>query len=268
MRTSLAVDERGGPLGNDCRVGAVRILALAEHVEIAQADGIEAVGAREDRGIQLVGVLGDGIRRQRLSDAVFHFRQAGMVTVGRARRRVGEARHFGIAGGYQHVEKAADVDFVRRDRIIHRARHRAERGLVKHMIDAFHRVRTVLQAPDIAFDEAEAAPLLGRDERAHFVEVVLIAGREVVQSDDGLVELEQRFQQIGADEAGHAGDEPLLRAFCESLPYGVVAIGHRGSPIKTKRHRAGDGVAGGANGQATIYRRRSLDSAGKTYFRS
>lgn len=40
-----------------------------------------------------------------------------------------------------------------------------------------------------------------------------MAGREVIQADDPLIETEQRFEQVGADEAGHAGDEPGFRAF-------------------------------------------------------
>ena len=40
------------------------------------------------------------------------------------------------------------------------------------------------------------------------VEVALVAGGEVVQSDDTLIELQQGFGQVAADEAGDPGDEP------------------------------------------------------------
>ena len=40
-----------------------------------------------------------------------------------------------------------------------------------------------------------------------------MAGREVVQADDPLIETEQRLEQVGANEAGHASDEPGFRAF-------------------------------------------------------
>lgn len=35
-----------------------------------------------------------------------------------------------------------------------------------------------------------------------------VTGREVVETDDALVEQQQRFHQIAADEAGSSGDEP------------------------------------------------------------
>jgi hypothetical protein len=64
------------------------------------------------------------------------------------------------------------------------------------------------ELPDVAFDEVEAGPLFGGDQGLDFVQVALVAGGEVVQADDALVEFEQGLQQVGADEAGHAGDEP------------------------------------------------------------
>ena len=38
--------------------------------------------------------------------------------------------------------------------------------------------------------------------------LLLVAGGEVVQPDDVLVELQQGFDQVAADEAGDAGDQP------------------------------------------------------------
>ena len=60
---------------------------------------------------------------------------------------------------------------------------------------------------DVALDELEARPLRGRDERFDVVEVRTFAGGEVVEADDALVELEQHFQKIRADETGAARDE-------------------------------------------------------------
>ena len=58
--------------------------------------------------------------------------------------------------------------------------------------------------------KAEARPLRGRDQALHFVQVALVAGGEVVQPHDFLVQLEQGFEQVAADEAGNAGDQPLF----------------------------------------------------------
>ena len=65
----LALEQRGSPLGDHGGVGAVGVLAGAEDVEVAQADGCEAVAAGEDVGVEFVDVLGDGVGAERLADA-------------------------------------------------------------------------------------------------------------------------------------------------------------------------------------------------------
>lgn len=47
----LVVEHGGDPLGNYRRVGPFRVLAAAEDVEVAQADGFEIVAAGEDLGV-------------------------------------------------------------------------------------------------------------------------------------------------------------------------------------------------------------------------
>ena len=49
------------------------------------------------------------------------------------------------------------------------------------------------------------------DRGAHLVEIAPVAGGEIVEADDRLVELEQRLDQVRADEAGAAGHEPAQR---------------------------------------------------------
>ncbi len=48
------------------------------------------------------------------------------------------------------------------------------------------------------------------DQFPDFVEVLSLAGREIVQTDHLLVKFDERFQQIGADETGDTGDEPCF----------------------------------------------------------
>src|SRR5690606_7044439 len=85
----------------------------------------------------------------------------------------------------------------------------------------------ILLVADVAFMKGEARPLLGADEFAHLVQVLLVAGGEVVQADHALVELEQGFEQVGADEAGDAGDQPGFRAGPEIFLKLFVAGSHR-----------------------------------------
>jgi hypothetical protein len=55
------------------------------------------------------------------------------------------------------------------------------------------------------------------DEPAYFVEIALMTGCKIVQADDMLIKLQQRFQQIGSDKTGRAGDKPPPRALEELL---------------------------------------------------
>lgn len=202
----LALNHGGGPFGNHRGVGAVRVLPGAEDVEVTQADGFEAVAAGEDVGVQLVHVLGHRIGRERVADLVFHLGQIRVVAVGGAGGGVGEALDLGVLGGDQHVQEAVDVGTVGGDGVLDGARYGAQGGLVEHVVHPFNRSYASLWIGDVAFQESEALPLFRCDQALHFVQVVAVAGGEVVQADDGLVQLEQGFKEIGADEAGYAGD--------------------------------------------------------------
>ena len=51
----------------------------------------------------------------------------------------------------------------------------------------------------------------GAKRRSDLVEIALVSGGEVVEPDDVLVQVEQRLEQVGADEAGDSRDEPPAR---------------------------------------------------------
>lgn len=222
----FALDHGSGPFGDDGGVGSVGVLTFTEHIEVAQTDGVEAVGSCEDVGVEFVDVLGDRVRGKRLADGVFYLGQARVVTVGRAGGGVGEADYPFIFGGHQHVQKTINVGLVGGDRVFDGSGDGAESGLVKDIIHAACRFSAVFQVSDVAFDEGEAGPLLGGDRLLDFIQVVLVAGGEVVQTDDGLVKAQQGFEQIGADEARHAGDEPSFGPGFEVLLYLFVAGCH------------------------------------------
>ena len=115
----------GDPFGNDSGVSAFRVLARAEDVEVAQADGVETVAAGKHIGIQLVDVFGHGVGAERLAYGVFDLWQASVVAVGTAAGCVSEALHLGVAGGHQHVHKAGDVGAVGDDGVFKAAGYAA-----------------------------------------------------------------------------------------------------------------------------------------------
>lgn len=86
---------------------------------------------------------------------------------------------------------------------------------MQDVIDPLASAPTVIEVADIALDKGEAGPLVGRDEAHDFIQVALVAGGEVIEANDPLVELEKRLEQVGPDEAGYAGDEPGFRVLGE-----------------------------------------------------
>lgn len=69
-----------------------------------------------------------------------------------------------------------------------------------------HGAAAVIEIADVTFNEAEVSPLGCANEGLDLIKVALVAGAEVVEADDALVEFEQGFEQVAADEAGDAGD--------------------------------------------------------------
>ena len=203
-----------------------------------------------------------------------------MIAIGRAAGCIGKASHLCVACRDQHVEEAVDVGAVSGDRVVDRARDGAEGGLMQDVVHTFASLAAVVEVADVALDELEACPLFRADQLLDFVEVVLVAGGEVVEADHPLVELEQSFQQVGADEASYTGNQPGLGGLREVLQELFVA-GHRLGcclvlEVGLKRFTLapGPGVRGagralpGDRQQAISYRRRSDSSALSRYLRS
>src|SRR5207302_7764300 len=78
---------------------------------------------------------------------------------------------------------------------------------------------------DVVLDEGEVAVRQMRD-------VGGVARQEVVDADDGVVAVEQRFGQMGADEAGGPGDDDALL----DRDYAVVGIEDRKSTRLNSSH--------------------------------
>ena len=59
-------------------------------------------------------------------------------------------------------------------------------------------------------------------------EVIAPAGGKVVEADDLLAQLEQGFEQVAADEAGNAGDQPFFGCFWQLTAQVFVGCAHGG----------------------------------------
>jgi hypothetical protein len=171
--------------------------------------------------------------------------QRRVVAVGATARGICEAFDLRVARGDEHVQKAAYIRGIVGDRIKQATRDVAEPGPMQDVIDACAGAPTVFEGPHVAFYKAEVGPLSRADLGLHFVQVALISGGEVVKTHHALVELQQRFQQIRAGEAGDTSDQLGFRLL-DQLPTKLFVIGHR----------------------CLTYRRMSASSGSRMYFRS
>ena len=97
---------------------------------------------------------------------------------------------------------------------------------MQHQLGFFARSRADLRIGDVAFDEAMSRPVLLADRTTHVVEIALVASREVVETRHRLASAQQRLEQVRADEAGRARDEPAARAFGERAQQLVDRAAH------------------------------------------
>ena len=79
---------------------------------------------------------------------------------------------------------------------------------MEDVVDALAGFLAVGQFANVALNEVKVGPLRRGDESLYFVQVALVSGGKAVEADHALVELEQGFEQVAADETSHAGDKP------------------------------------------------------------
>ena len=84
---------------------------------------------------------------------------------------------------------------------------------MQDVVDTFTGRVAVVQAADVTLDELETLPLLGGHGLLHLVQVVPVAGGEVVQADHRLAQPQQLIQKVAADETGDTGYQPFFRIF-------------------------------------------------------
>ena len=192
----FAPDQGLEPLGNDGGIRAVRVLALAKDVEIAQADGWKAVAALKDVCIKLVNIFGYRIGREGMADAILDLGQFLAVAVGGGGGRIDKALRARVARGKNHVEKTVDIAAVGENRVVYRPWHGAKSGLVQHMVNAGAGVFAGFKITDIAFDKDEAGKVVLAHKLANHFEIAAVAGKEIVQANDFLAAFQQPLQQV------------------------------------------------------------------------
>ncbi|MNL22430.1 hypothetical protein D3C87_1437790 [compost metagenome] len=197
----LVVDHGRSPLGNNCCIGAIWILTLAEHVEVTKTNGFETVGAGKDLSVQLIYIFRDGIRRKRLSDNPLDFRQSRVIAIGRAGGCVSKTLDLRVFRRDQHIQKAINIGAVRGNGIIDGTRDGPKRRLMQNVVHRnisgrikSHRPSAVFNISDIPGHQHKSRPLLRAHYRLHLVEITLMPGRKVIEPNNPLIQLQQRLQ--------------------------------------------------------------------------
>ena len=78
---------------------------------------------------------------------------------------------------------------------------------------------------DVALDHGEVVALVSGHSGEDAVDVLAVPGGKVVEHNDLLVQAQQGFGQVGADEASTARDEPLTWRG-EEVGFELVVGGH------------------------------------------
>lgn len=76
---------------------------------------------------------------------------------------------------------------------------------------------------NVAFDEAEVAPLTGRDGAFDFLEIPAVPGGKIIETHHVLIKLQKSLSEIAANEAGGPGNQPHPRGVDKVRAYLLIA---------------------------------------------
>lgn len=113
---------------------AMRILAWAVNVGVAQRDCGNAMLARKELQVLLTGPLADAIRRDGIRRGVFLLGGENIALQDAAGRRKHDARHTDADGVRAHLQQPKDIDLRIKDRLANRAADRHLSRLVANCI--------------------------------------------------------------------------------------------------------------------------------------
>jgi len=205
---AITVDDRAfvlhqahDELRNHGRVGAIRILAASEDIEIPQSYGVNPVEVMEVARDKLVDVFRDCIRGKRFADLVFHLRKRFAVAISGAAGGIDEAFDFRLLRRVQHIDESEDVHGGGGHRVLDRTGNAAQRRFVQDILDAVHGLAAIVHVANVANDQLELFVADKRDEINHF------ARGKIVKDSNLVVLSKQGFNEVGPDKTGAAGNQ-------------------------------------------------------------
>src|SRR5579871_6132607 len=168
---------------NNRRILRIGILARAEHIEVAQADGLQVISMRKSATVLFSCQLTDRIRRARAGTHGLLLGQGGCISINGRRRGEDETSHPGIARGDQQIERALYVDCVRRHGVFDGTGNGTERGEMIEGLYALTGLCAGLRVANVSLDHL--------DGWLDFCQVLSAAGGEIIQNPD-LVPIRQK----------------------------------------------------------------------------
>jgi hypothetical protein len=88
---------------------------------------------------------------------------------------------------------------------------------------------TIHEPGNISFSETKPAPLICCDVRTHIVEIVAVAGGQINQANDVLIERETQLHQMRTDVSRSSSDQPLFWGLLEIQFQCLKCRGHGGN---------------------------------------
>jgi len=192
----LTADEQLDELGDDGSVGSVGVLSATEDIKITETVGVETIVTCVLLGPLLVGALGDGVGREEVALTTFCLGEVGFIAIDGAAAGIDELLDSVLTGCLQHIEGALDIVERIEQGHLDAARHRAPCCLIEDIVNAFAGLHAGVEVFDIALDELIVGVV-----KEH-IDVLLLAGREVVKATHFITEVQDGLTEVGADEAG------------------------------------------------------------------
>ena len=200
-RRTLIVQQHLDELGNHSRIGPVRILTAAEHIEIPQPVGIQPIMPRILLGPFLIAPLGQSVGAQQVPFHPLPFRKMLLVPIDRTRRGIDELPDPVPPGRFQHMEGALDIVGTIEKGHLDTPGHAPPRGLMQDIIDPLARFHASVKILDVPLDER----IIRVPEEQ--IDIRLLTRTEVVQAPDPVPHPEDRLAKVGPDEPRPARDE-------------------------------------------------------------
>ena len=168
--------------------------------------------------------------RVHVAPVIFLLRMDERIAVAFRSRGQEERRLLGF-GEAERVVRAERADFQRRDRQLEIIDRAGRRGEMEDVIDFSSGRKMIVR--DVVLDEGEILVA------GEVLDVLEVAGDEIVDRDDAMTFREQPVGQMRAEKSGAAGDDRNLLRTRSHVPEFLIVAENCGEQINRRERRSG-----------------------------